>query len=754
MATYAEIDSIIEDLLSRTGAGSINQPDLFGLIQDIKDKLQSVDSTSSAMSLRKSYTTYALMTADVVAPVDAETGNTLKYGQLVVVTDDSDTTLNGIYRYLTTSWELVAAIADLTDYAKNGGSEKTLAEVDVDVQDLVSKISTVSNRKWLFALSYTGQIFAGIKTNGQFYFNSDTISDLKSRVTSLEGISSTNLSNISSLNTLRTALTSRVTVNEGYISENITSISNLQSKISYISDRKWMFAIAFKENIFVGIKNDGQLYFNAEVISEIKASIISINSLIDALSLRISANENNIISINDKISYVSDRKWLFALSYEGQIFAGIKNDGQLYFNSSALTEVQELISSLDAESLSNISIISDRKWLFAISYNNQVFVGIKIDGQLYFNSELSATVTSLSSELSSLTSRVTSLESAKLVVDWGDSLTAGAGGAKVRNKSTVIAALATMGYDLSSLSSTSVTYTKVLQVLLGSDYNCINCGVGGETINSIGARLGAWMPTSQEGFVLPADGSVVEIGNSTIGLLKSTYDDKITQLLAQGEGNSVNPCSVEGIECTLSADVTDYVVSNYYIKRNSIGTRDVTIPLGTPIICYGAKAYRDTGIAILWCFQNGGYDDVSDLITKLKLITENLGTKKFIIVGLHTGTTASRAEIESALLKSFGDKFFNWGSYASSNALYDFGITPTTDADFTQDQLDNGVLSDEYQMSVGGLPSSLWQKVYGIIDDYDGLTPTSNDSTHMGGAGYMILGYKLYERAKNLGYID
>ena len=89
----------------------------------------------SAMSTAAEFTTYAIMAA-TVNPTSDITGTALGKGQLVLVTSDTDTTKNGIYRFkgLTTGnvgiYSFVKALGDLDIYALKGGSSKTMQEMD------------------------------------------------------------------------------------------------------------------------------------------------------------------------------------------------------------------------------------------------------------------------------------------------------------------------------------------------------------------------------------------------------------------------------------------------------------------------------------------------------------------------------------------------------------------------------------------------------------------------------------------------
>lgn len=310
------------------------------------------------------------------------------------------------------------------------------------------------------------------------------------------------------------------------------------------------------------------------------------------------------------------------------------------------------------------------------------------------------------------------------VTCWGDSLTAGAGNSNHENQATVLNAIKAKGYpDLSLTESNNITYPIMLQALLGDKYNVTNCGVGGENINTIAARLGACIAYAKNDFILPADTTPVQIG-AYDGKLSSSWGDIVSPLL-QGQGNSVNPCYVQGIECTLKWTGTSWsdVNGTYTIERVAAGDRAISFSAKTPIIMSGSKLYRNTELAVIWCWQNGGYTDTDALIEKLDKIIAHVSTDKYILIGLHSGTSSTRSEQEEALTSKYGDKYFNWREYVSTNAMYDFGLTPTED--------------DLAAMEQGSCPPSL------LID-----------SVHLKAAGYAILGFKIVERYKNLGYIE
>ena len=309
------------------------------------------------------------------------------------------------------------------------------------------------------------------------------------------------------------------------------------------------------------------------------------------------------------------------------------------------------------------------------------------------------------------------------VTNWGDSLSAGAGSSNHTNQQQVIDAIQDKGYSIGLTATSNITYSRMMQELLGENYNVTNCGVGGENINTIAARLGANLAYANEDFVLPQDTTPVQIGDYS-SKLKSSWGATVSPLL-QGAGNSVNPCYVQGIECTLKWTGSGHSDPSgvYTLQRVSYGDRAVNFSAKTPIIMSGSKLYRNTKLAVLWCWQNGGYSTDNELIEKLDKMIAHLGTDKYVIVGLHSGSASSKSAQEEALTKKYGDKFFNWREYISTNALYDFGITPT-EGDITA-------------MAEGSCPPSLL-----------------HDTVHLVAAGYAILGFKIVERFKNLGYVE
>lgn len=84
---------------------------------DIDTKRWKFISLHDAVGVRKVYENYNAMTADLY-PVDDETQEPLKFGQMVAVTDDTSNQKNGIYRFTQPGWQFVRDLADINTFLK------------------------------------------------------------------------------------------------------------------------------------------------------------------------------------------------------------------------------------------------------------------------------------------------------------------------------------------------------------------------------------------------------------------------------------------------------------------------------------------------------------------------------------------------------------------------------------------------------------------------------------------------------------
>lgn len=302
------------------------------------------------------------------------------------------------------------------------------------------------------------------------------------------------------------------------------------------------------------------------------------------------------------------------------------------------------------------------------------------------------------------------------IICWGDSLTAGAGGNGIKYPLVLQSLLQTEICDTFSLEK--VVSSKHSSLLSMKDYTLkapevLNMGVGGESTSTILGRNGAIPFVTSKAFTIPTSCEAVPIE------FKSRNGYNVAPL-RQGDAG-VNPVKISGIEGTLSYISED---SSYYFTRKESGS-SITVPCGSIIKTSGSTTGLNY-LTVIFIGQNGGYSDIAELISQQRAILQHQEDhrERYIIVGLHTGTADSRAELEAAMLAEYGDKYINLREYMSTKALEDAGLEPTWE--------------DIIMMEAGMTPSSL------LVED--GL--------HFNATAYELIGNLIFDRMDTLGYFD
>lgn len=283
---------------------------------------------------------------------------------------------------------------------------------------------------------------------------------------------------------------------------------------------------------------------------------------------------------------------------------------------------------------------------------------------------------------------------------WGDSLTFGAGAA---------------GSDYSY----SEAYPKVLAEKVGM--TVYNYGVGGETSETILARMGA-TPMYVEQIYIPA-----AAGDASSVILRSATGAEVTPLMqAASQDKGVNPVSIGGVMGTLSYDAE----TGYSFARTTAGTA-VAHLLPTVVETAYMRTVSDNRVRIIWMGQNDIDDEEmgSDMSQLGQYLIEACraairGVDKYIILTapVSTGTTATPYKpIHRAMVHAFGDHCINIVDYLIRYGLTDAGITATE--------------QDTADMSAYYIPQSL-----------------RYDRVHLNAAGYAVVADQVYKRGQLLGY--
>lgn len=323
---------------------------------------------------------------------------------------------------------------------------------------------------------------------------------------------------------------------------------------------------------------------------------------------------------------------------------------------------------------------------------------------------------------------------ADTVVCVGDSLTSGTG--------------ATTGKPASDTNS-DVSYPAVLSRRLGGDINVVNAGVGGETSWMVAARQGG-MPLKIAPTTIPANTSQVRVHLE--GMEKDAfYDggkwtfnkDNLSYNIGVEEKARINPCTINGIEGTLSRTLVssgqpdpttgETVQTNtyaYYFSRSEPGTVSRFI---TPVdlITYAAKEYQDA-IQIFWVGQNdapsrnGAYIMQAGVENRVQNMADHLNHKKYIVVKYPSGTDTSETGSDQNFTQKFGKHFINIRKYL---VRYGVPIANELGANITISPADQALIE------AGQVPSCL--RIDGI---------------HLNYWGYQGVARAVHEKGKDLGY--
>ena len=347
---------------------------------------------------------------------------------------------------------------------------------------------------------------------------------------------------------------------------------------------------------------------------------------------------------------------------------------------------------------------------------NSVYVGSDSSDDFVFTEYGNKTVKIYSSDevkeargnFNSLNDRLN--HAVKQVSYWGDSLTQG------------------------NQDGTGVRRSTVLQNLLGNDYEVKNHGVGGEKSNAIACRQGGMNIVLKEGVTIPADGSYIDVtdyltdnwgngvsfGNCLYSSAYNAYD-------------TVNPCYVNGVECTLyKANQT----SPIQIKRNVSGD-EIVIDRPATIITNGSNLYRNR-IAIIWVGQNKGFDiaQPQELVEQIKAMIEWNNTDKYLVIGLGYETYSSyswQVNVNKALKLAFGRHYIDVREYM---------MTPI---------YENGVIVSSYAMADCNLTPTD-EEIEQIANNNYPASLLSSDGFHFSQYGYTVIANLEYKRGKELGY--
>ena len=296
----------------------------------------------------------------------------------------------------------------------------------------------------------------------------------------------------------------------------------------------------------------------------------------------------------------------------------------------------------------------------------------------------------------------------KYITCWGDSLTAMGG------------------------------WTTKLQELSG--LTVYNGGVGGENTKTIVARQGGDAIVLNN-ITIPGDGTPVEIAKYTDGGVATVLGNKVMPAIQSN--SNLNPVDVDGVECSLKWTGSSYsdTAGTWTIKRKTIGD-DIVINRPTVVRTAFDKLYNDPYLMIIFIGQNKGYDDDYEiLVEQHKRIIEHANAKHVIVLGLHSGDTASRTDYETRMKKEFGRYFISLREYLAHPIYGSDGSTIVSCYGID----DQGLTADTAYSYGGKTYNSLEEIAIGKVPHQilmDGMHFTSGTRT--------VIGNLIYKRCKEL----
>ena len=282
-------------------------------------------------------------------------------------------------------------------------------------------------------------------------------------------------------------------------------------------------------------------------------------------------------------------------------------------------------------------------------------------------------------------------------------------------------------------------WTSTLGALAGMPV--YNGGTGGEDARTIAARQGADVMLT-DGITIPASKSQTALiaSRATDGGILTAFGHRVTPLL-QG-GAHVNPVRIGQVEGTLRWTGSSYADTDgtWTFQRAADGD-EVTIDRPTAIVTDFDRNRNAPYLMVLFIGQNGGYADLDELVRQHRLMIEHAKAKHVLVLGLSSGTAASRAAYEARMKQEFGRCFVSLREYlahpiygaageiTSCYGLADQALTPTSDYVY------NGVTYDALaEIAAGTVPHMMLA-----------------DNVHYTAGTQAVIGNMLYKKCCELG---
>lgn len=218
----------------------------------------------------------------------------------------------------------------------------------------------------------------------------------------------------------------------------------------------------------------------------------------------------------------------------------------------------------------------------------------------------------------------------------------------------------------------NANYPQAAQKALGSDWTVIGGGIGGDVVLGIAGRQGG-IPMCLKGeFTIPASNTESVVVGIPYSTKTRSFADGLTSLgtilpdwYVDYSGGQINPCIIRYNDVEIEGRVIGNG-SGWTFTRSSDGEA-LTVPQGknASFTSYGARAYKDADVVVIYMGANAGYDNHEVLRDCYRAMFDYTSKKHVIVVGFHFGDMEGSSrkfwtpEYRTLMLTEFEDNFLD-----------------------------------------------------------------------------------------------
>lgn len=304
-------------------------------------------------------------------------------------------------------------------------------------------------------------------------------------------------------------------------------------------------------------------------------------------------------------------------------------------------------------------------------------------------------------------------------------------------------------------SITNTGYRTYMQAQLGSDWTVIRGGIGGDSPLGIAGRQGAIPLCLRTGFTIPASNEE----SVTVGIPHSTKNtsnnpgyssvgkDNATRYVTD-PGGLINPCTirfhddVKDVDVEIEGRMTDN--GNGWDFTRTTSGEAVSVPINATVETYGAKAYKDADLIVIYMGANGGYKTDDVLAAFYQQMIDYVNPHRAIVVGFHMGhivfpsgseRTYWTTDYRNTMYTAFGANYLDLKTEGVSDA-YNLLV-------------ETGVLKQGQSMSDADAEAvglGYWPQSFASTNNYSDV--------HFNGYGSKAMAILVKRKMKELGYLD